>query len=52
MGLSDIFAKYVLGELSIKVFVSKYKLGLPLEKELRLKLNQYQNYLKVRDDYF
>lgn len=34
----DIFAKYVLGELSNKVFASKYKLALPSEKELRLKL--------------
>ena len=34
----DIFAKYVLGGLSNKVFASKYKLALPSEKELRLKL--------------
>ena len=34
----DIFAKYVLGGLSNKVFASKYKLALPSERELRLKL--------------
>ena len=34
----DIFAKYVLGGLSNKVFASKYKLALPSEKEIRLKL--------------
>ena len=35
---NDIFAKYVLGGLSNKVFASKYKLALPSEKELRAKL--------------
>jgi hypothetical protein len=34
----DVFAKYVLGGLSNKVFASKYKLALPSEKELSLKL--------------
>ena len=34
----DILAKYVLGGLSNKVFASKYKLALPSEKELKLKL--------------
>lgn len=34
----DIFAKYILGGLSNKVFASKYKLALPSERELRLKL--------------
>ncbi|PIU28924.1 MAG: hypothetical protein COT09_03570 [Candidatus Hydromicrobium americanum] len=34
----DIFARYVLGGLSNKVFASKYKLTLPSEKELRVKL--------------
>jgi len=34
----DIFARYVLGGLNNKVFASKYKLALPSEKELRLKL--------------
>ena len=34
----DIFAKYILGGLSNKVFASKYKLALPSEKELRAKL--------------
>jgi predicted nuclease of restriction endonuclease-like (RecB) superfamily len=34
----DIFARYVLGGLSNKVFASKYKLALPSEKELRAKL--------------
>jgi len=33
-----IFAKYVPGGLSNKVFASKYKLALPSEKELREKL--------------
>jgi len=34
----DIFAKHVLGGLSNKVFASKYRLALPSEKELRVKL--------------
>jgi predicted nuclease of restriction endonuclease-like (RecB) superfamily len=34
----NIFAKYVLGGLNNKIFVSKYKLALPSEKELRAKL--------------
>lgn len=34
----DIFAKYVLGGLSNKIFASKYKLALPSEQELRSKL--------------
>lgn len=34
----NIFAKYVLGGLSNKVFASKYKLALPSEKELKQKL--------------
>lgn len=34
----DIFAKYILGGLSNKVFASKYKLALPSEEELRAKL--------------
>lgn len=34
----DIFARYVLGGLSNKVFASRYKLALPTEKELREKL--------------
>jgi len=34
----DIFAKYVLGGLSNKVFASKYKLALPSERELKAKL--------------
>jgi len=33
-----VFAKYVLGGLSNKIFASKYRLALPSEKELRLKL--------------
>ncbi len=36
----DVFAKYVLGGLSNKVFASKYKLTLPSEKELRHKLKE------------
>lgn len=35
---NDILAKYVLGNLSNKVFASRYKLALPSEKELRMKL--------------
>jgi predicted nuclease of restriction endonuclease-like (RecB) superfamily len=34
----EIFAKYVLGGLSNKVFASKYKLALPSEKEIRYRL--------------
>jgi len=34
----DIFAKYVFGGLSNKVFASKYKLALPSEEKLRAKL--------------
>jgi predicted nuclease of restriction endonuclease-like (RecB) superfamily len=34
----DIFARYVLGGLSNKVFASKYKLALPSERELRVTL--------------
>jgi len=34
----DVFAKYVLGGVSNKVFASKYKLALPSEKELKAKL--------------
>ncbi|MCX5797975.1 MAG: hypothetical protein NTU90_00135 [Proteobacteria bacterium] len=34
----DIFAKYVIGGLSNRIFASKYKLALPSEKELTLKL--------------
>jgi predicted nuclease of restriction endonuclease-like (RecB) superfamily len=37
-GKDDLFAKYVLGGLTNKVFASKYKLALPTEKELRKKL--------------
>lgn len=42
----DIFAKYVLGGLSNKVFASKYKLALPSEKELRLKLKSIPKMLE------
>jgi hypothetical protein len=42
----DIFAKYVLGGLSKKVFASKYKLTLPSEKELRLKLKSIPKILE------
>jgi predicted nuclease of restriction endonuclease-like (RecB) superfamily len=34
----EIFAKYILGGLSNKVFTSKYKLALPSEEELKLEL--------------
>lgn len=42
----DIFAKYVLGGLSNKVFASKYKLALPSERELRLKLKSIPKLLE------
>jgi len=35
---NDVFAKYILGGLSNKVFASKYKLALPSERELNEKL--------------
>jgi predicted nuclease of restriction endonuclease-like (RecB) superfamily len=35
---SEIYAKYVLGNLNNKIFASKYKLALPTEKELHRKL--------------
>jgi predicted nuclease of restriction endonuclease-like (RecB) superfamily len=44
----DIFAKYVLGGLSNKVFASKYKLALPSEKELRLKLKSIPKLLESK----
>lgn len=37
-GKDDLFARYVLGGLTNKVFASKYKLALPSEKELQKKL--------------
>lgn len=42
----DIFAKYVLGGLSNRVFASKYKLALPSEKELRAKLKPIHKMLE------
>jgi predicted nuclease of restriction endonuclease-like (RecB) superfamily len=42
----EIFAKYVLGGLSNKVFASKYKLALPSEIELRLKLKSMPTLLE------
>jgi len=44
----DIFARYVLGGLSNKVFASKYKLALPSERELRLKLKSIPLMLEGR----
>ena len=46
----DILAKYILGGLSNKVFASKYKLALPSEKELRLKLKSLPRMLKKRNE--
>jgi predicted nuclease of restriction endonuclease-like (RecB) superfamily len=43
-----IFAKYVLGGLSNKVFASKYKLTLPSEKELSLKLKSLPRLIKTK----
>ena len=34
----DVFAKYVLGGITNQIFTSKYKLALPSEQELKLKL--------------
>jgi predicted nuclease of restriction endonuclease-like (RecB) superfamily len=42
----NIFAKYVLGGLSNKIFASKYKLALPSERELRLKLKSIPQLMK------
>jgi len=42
----DIFAKYVLGGLNNKIFASKYKLALPSEKELQLKLKSLPKMLE------
>lgn len=44
----DIFAKYILGGLSNKVFASKYKLALPSEKELKLKLKSIPKLIERR----
>ena len=44
----DIFAKYVLGGLNNKVFSSKYKLALPSEKELQLKLKSIPKMLEEK----
>jgi predicted nuclease of restriction endonuclease-like (RecB) superfamily len=44
----EIFAKYVLGGLSNKVFASKYKLALPSEKELSLKLKSTPRLLEEK----
>jgi len=38
----EIFARYVLGGLNNKVFASKYKLTLPSEKDLMIKLKSIQ----------
>jgi len=46
----EIFAKYVLGGLSNKIFASKYKLALPSEQELRLKLKAIPLSLTNRHD--
>lgn len=35
---SEIYARYVLGNLNNKIFASKYKLALPTEKELHRRL--------------
>lgn len=44
----NIFAKYVLGGLNNKVFASKYKLALPTEKELQLKLKSIPKMLEEK----
>ncbi len=44
----DVFAKYVLGGLTNKLFASKYKLALPSEKELRLKLKSIPKMLEEK----
>jgi predicted nuclease of restriction endonuclease-like (RecB) superfamily len=42
----EIFAKYVLGGLSNKIFASKYKLALPSERELKSKLKSIPKLIK------
>lgn len=44
----EIFAKYVLGGLSNKVFASKYKLALPSEKEISLKLKSLPGLIEAK----
>lgn len=44
----DIFARYVLGGLSNRIFASKYKLALPSEKELRAKLKSIPKMLEKK----
>ena len=44
----EIFAKYVLGGLNNRVFASKYKLALPSEKELSLKLRSIPKILEEK----
>ena len=44
----EIFAKYVLGGLNNRVFASKYKLALPSEKELSLKLKSIPKMLEEK----
>jgi predicted nuclease of restriction endonuclease-like (RecB) superfamily len=44
----EIFAKYVLGGLSNKIFASKYKLALPSEKEISLKLRSIPKSLEEK----
>lgn len=43
-----VFAKYILGGLSNKVFASKYRLALPSEKELQLKLKSIPRMLEKK----
>lgn len=46
----DIFARYVFGGLSNKVFASKYKLALPSEEKLRAKLKSLPLLESERED--
>ncbi len=48
-GKDDLFAHYVLGGLSNKVFASKYKLALPTEKELKRKLGMLPHLPEAAD---
>lgn len=44
----EVFAKYVLGGLSNKVFASKYKLTLPSEKEIGLRLKSIPKLIRAK----
>ena len=45
-GKDDVFARYVLGGVSNKIFASKYRLALPSEQELKLKLKSISHIIR------